>query len=111
MNLAKIRRAVNKIAPSVKVENYRGCVRLTGELDNWMDIYKCGKAAVCKGSLGVVNDIRLKGFHEEPKKPTLKDDALSGQNPMCLSSVAVLSVAPWQESFLASNSTFCLLKI
>lgn len=81
MNLAKIRRAVNKIAPSVKVENYRGCVRLTGELDNWMDIYKCGKAAVCKGSLGVVNDIRLKGFHEEPKKPTLKDDALSGQKP------------------------------
>lgn len=81
MNLAKIRRAVNKIAPSVKVENYRGCVRLTGELDNWTDIYKCGKAAVCKGSLGVVNDIRLKGFHEEPKKPTLKDDALSGQKP------------------------------
>lgn len=81
MNLAKIRRAVNKIAPSVKVENYRGCVRLTGELGNWTDIYKCGKAAVCKGSLGVVNDIRLKGFHEEPKKPTLKDDALSGQKP------------------------------
>ena len=57
MNVAKIRRAVNKIAPSVKVENYRGCVRLTGELDNWADIYRCGKAAVCKGALGVLNDI------------------------------------------------------
>lgn len=81
MNLAKIRRAVNKIAPSVKVENYRGCVRLTGELDNWADIYKCGKAAVSKGSLGVLNDVKLKGFCEQPKRPTLKDGALAGQKP------------------------------
>lgn len=81
MNLAKIRRAVNKIAPSVKVENYRGCVRLTGELDDWADIYRCGKAAVCKGSLGVLNDIKLKGFYEKEKKPTLRDGALDGQKP------------------------------
>ncbi len=81
MNLAKIRRAVNKIAPSVKVEEYRGCVRLTGELDNWADIYRCGKAAVCKKSLGVINDIKLKGFHEEPKRPALQDNAVDGQTP------------------------------
>ena len=81
MNLEKIRRAVNKIAPSVKVEEYRGCVRLTGELDNWTDIYRCGRAAVCKKSLGVLNDIKLKGFHEEPKRPTLQDDAVDGQTP------------------------------
>lgn len=81
MNLAKIRRAVNKIAPSVKVEEYRGCVRLTGELDNWADIYRCGRTAVCKKSLGVLNDIKLKGFHEEPKRPTLQDDAVDGQTP------------------------------
>lgn len=81
MNLAKIRRAVNKIAPSVKVEEYRGCVRLIGELDNWADIYRCGRAAVCKKSLGVLNDIKLKGFHEEPKRPTLQDDAVDGQTP------------------------------
>ncbi len=81
MNLAKIRRAVNKIAPSVKVEEYRGCVRLTGELDNWADVYRCGKAAVSKKSLGVLNDIRLKGFHEEPKYPSLTDNALDGETP------------------------------
>ena len=81
MNLAKIRRAVNKIAPSVKVEEYRGCVRLTGELDNWADVYRCGKAAVSKKSLGVLNDIRLKGFHEEPKRPSLTDNALDGETP------------------------------
>ena len=81
MNLAKIRRAISKISPSVKVEEYRGCVRLTGELDNWADIYRCGKAAVCKKSLGVLNDIKLKGFHEEPKRPALEDKAIDGQKP------------------------------
>lgn len=81
MNLAKIRRAVNKIAPSVNVEEYRGCVRLTGELDNWADIYRCGKAAVNKKSLGVLNDIKLKGFYEEPKRPIIEDSAVDGANP------------------------------
>ncbi len=81
MNIAKITERVHKIAPSVKVEEYRGCVRLTGELDNWADIYKCGKQAVDKHSLGVLNDIKLKGFHEEPKHPHFCDDAIDGQNP------------------------------
>ncbi len=81
MNLAKIRRAVNKIAPDVKVDDFRGCVRLTGELDNWADVYRCGKAAVCKDSLGVLNDITLKGFCETPRRPKLEDDALAGQKP------------------------------
>lgn len=67
MNLARIRKAVNKIAPSVTVEEWRGCVRLTGECDDWATIYKCGVAAVDKHSLGVLNDVKLKGFHEEPK--------------------------------------------
>ncbi len=81
MNLARIRKAVNKIAPSVTVEEWRGCVRLTGECDDWATIYKCGIAAVDKHSLGVLNDVKLKGFHEEPKKPTLKDNAIDGQRP------------------------------
>lgn len=81
MNIAKITERVHAIAPTVKVEEYRGCVRLTGELDKWADIYKCGKAAVDKRSLGVLNDIRLKGFHEEAKHPHFLDDALDGQRP------------------------------
>lgn len=81
MNLARIRKAVNKIAPSVTVEEWRGCVRLTGECDDWATIYKCGVAAVDKHSLGVLNDVKLKGFHEEPKKPMLKDNAIDGQRP------------------------------
>ena len=81
MNLKSIAKRVHKIAPSVKVEEYRGCVRLSGELESWDLIYRCGVAAVSKGSLGVLNDIKLKGFREEMKKPSLRDDALEGKKP------------------------------
>lgn len=81
MNLAKIRKKVGKILPDAKVECYRGCVRITGEADNWADVYRCGKAAVDKHSLGVLNDLKLKGFYEEPKRPLLKDNALGGERP------------------------------
>ncbi len=78
MNIAKIERRVHKIAPSVRVENYRGCVRLTGELDNWQDVYKCGRAAVDKKSLGVLNDITLKGFTQRVHRPNVEDNLLDG---------------------------------
>lgn len=81
MNIAKISKRVHKISPDVTVDLYRGCVRLRGELDKWSDIYKCGKAAVDKGSLGVINDIKLKGFFEEPKHPKFCDDELEGATP------------------------------
>lgn len=81
MRIGRIEKAVHRIAPSVKVEEYRGCVRLTGELDNWEDIYRCGAAAVSKRSLGVLNDIKLKGFCEEIRKPSFEDKALEGEKP------------------------------
>ena len=81
MNLKAIAKRVHKIAPSVNVEEHRGCVRLTGELDSWDAIYRCGVAAVSGKSLGVLNDIRLKGFVEEMKKPSLRDRALEGKRP------------------------------
>ncbi len=81
MNIAKIAKRVHKICKDVKVSEYRGCVRLQGELDKWADIYKCGKAAVDKSSLGVVNDITLKGFCEQIKKPCVKDTSLDNVCP------------------------------
>ncbi len=81
MNIAKIAKRVHKISPNIQVSEYRGCVRLQGELDKWADIYKCGKAAVDKSSLGVVNDITLKGFCEQIKKPCVKDTSLDGSRP------------------------------
>jgi len=81
MNLNSIEKRVHKIAPSVKVEDYKGCVRLTGELDKWADIYKCGRAAVDKKSLGVLNDIKLKGFSDTIKAPLTEDKAIDGLKP------------------------------
>lgn len=79
MNIKKIEKKVHEIAPSVKVEEYNGCVRLTGELDKWADVYKCGRAAVCKDSLGVLNDITLKGYTSQMKVPSVKDNSLDGK--------------------------------
>ena len=45
---AKIERAVHAIAPSVNVSNENNCVVLRGELDNWDDVVRCGRAAVSK---------------------------------------------------------------
>ncbi len=81
MNIAKITKRVHKFAPFVKVEEYRGSVRLTGELDNWADIYKCGKSAVDKTSLGVINDIKLKGFTQKEIRPTIEDNSLDNSSP------------------------------
>lgn len=81
MNLKAVAKRVHKILPSAKVEEYRGCVRLTGEADSWDVVYRCGVAAVDKGSLGVLNDIRLKGFCEKVKAPSLRDGAIDGATP------------------------------
>lgn len=81
MNINAIRKKVHKIAPTVNVEEYRGCVRLTGELDDWDSIYRCGVAAVSKRSLGVLNDIKLKGFSEKVKVPSVNDSAIDGAKP------------------------------
>lgn len=81
MNISKIEKRVHKIAPSVKVEEHRGCVRLTGELDNWQDIYNAGCAAVSKSSRGVLNDIKLKGFSEKISAPEFRDNELDGATP------------------------------
>lgn len=75
----KIKKAVAEISPDVKVEEVRGCIRLTGELDDWDKIVRCGKAAVDKKHyLGVLNDIKLKGFVPNCKLLDVYDDVLDG---------------------------------
>lgn len=81
MNIAKIAKRVHKIDSSIIVSEHRGCVRLEGELDNWADIYKCGKMAVDKSSLGVINNIKLKGFCEKIKTPLIQDLSLDNSRP------------------------------
>ncbi len=81
MNLKSIAKKVNAISPDITVSEYRGCVRLTGEVDSWDIVYRAGVAAVSKESLGVLNDVKLKGFSEKIKSPLIEDNALEGKRP------------------------------
>lgn len=78
---AKIERAVHAIAPSVNVSIENNCVVLRGELDNWDDVVKCGRAAVSKKYLGVINDITLRGYEQKERLPKINDKLYDGRKP------------------------------
>lgn len=80
--LTKIQKRIHsQISDQIKVYSKNNCVVLEGELDNWDDVVKAGRLAVNKKFLGVINDIKLKGFKEEIKKPTIEDKAYDGLKP------------------------------
>lgn len=85
-------RNMSKIAKlnSILTKRFGNCVSahseqcvtvLTGQLENWQDIVKAGfLAAHAKRSLGVVNDISLKGTElPETKLPKITDSTLEGK--------------------------------
>lgn len=78
---AKIERAVHAIAPSVNVSIENNCVVLRGELDNWDDVVRCGRAAVSKKYLGVINDITLRGYEQKVRLPKINDKLYDGRKP------------------------------
>lgn len=71
---------IKKEYPLLTVEEYCNCIRISGELDSWDEIVKVGKMAVTDHSLGVLNDVKLKGFEEKPHTPRLKDFHLDGKH-------------------------------
>lgn len=78
----KICKKVNEIAPNVKISEEKNCIVLSGELDNWEQIVACGKAAVDKKKyLGVINNIRLKGFSDNIVMPEILDKKYDGTTP------------------------------
>ena len=79
--LSKIRKAVGVIAPSVEVSVKNNCVVLSGELDKWDDVVACGRAAVSKKYLGVINEIKLKGYQQKIRLPKIEDKLYDGQKP------------------------------
>lgn len=81
MRFEKIKKAIVDLYPQVDVSLERGCITLRGELDNWDDIYKAGTLAVDRNSLGVINDIKLKGFKDKISAPKVKDTLLQGGRP------------------------------
>lgn len=79
MRFETLRQKVQKIAPNVSVEKKNGCVQLFGELEDYATIVRLGKLAhKVTPSLGVLNDIVLKGFIPTPHLPTIEDRKLEG---------------------------------
>ena len=103
----KVRRKLEKKGfDGIECTEVGKCIRLEGEMTEWTDIVKAGKAAAKFGYKGVLNDISLKGFTEPAiRAPKFTDGSLS---PMFLSSAAASSAALSQESSPATSSTFCL---
>ena len=68
---------IQEINPTFEVTEENGCIVLRGEDDKWDNIVRAGQLAVDKKYLGVINDIKLKGFTDTPKMPKVKDDKYS----------------------------------
>lgn len=80
--LEKIRNKLRlKYSDKVQAELYRGCLRLTGELDEWEDVVEAGMLAVSSSHGGVLNDITLKGFTPKKRIPSIEDNTLDGKAP------------------------------
>ena len=78
--LKKIRKKIEGISPYITVREERGCVVLEGEVDDWSAAVKAGHAAVDKKHfLGVINDVRLKGFEQKRSMPESSDSSLEGR--------------------------------
>lgn len=79
--IKKIEKTIHtKISPDIKVKlDQKGCLVLEGELEKWDDIVEAGSMAVSKKHLGVINNIKLKGFSEKPKMPDITDNLYDGK--------------------------------
>ena len=81
-DIKKICRKIEKLSPKISVSEERGCIVLRGQVDDWSIAVKAGQLAVNKKKyLGVINDIKVRGF--EPSKESLlpEDSSLEGQSP------------------------------
>ena len=81
---------MQKVRSKLEKKGYSGiectevgkCIRLEGEMTEWTDIVKAGKAAAKFGYKGVLNDISLKGFTEPAiRAPKFTDGSLEGAQP------------------------------
>ena len=80
MELTKLQKKLNKLDPSITASEEKGCIVLRGEVDDWATAVKAGRTAVDKKKyLGVINDIRLKGYEEKVILPEISDDSLDGR--------------------------------
>ena len=77
----KLKKTIKKINPSINVTEENGCIKLEGEVEDWITAVSIGQKAVDKEHYrGVINNIRLKGFIERPMYyPQINDDKYDGK--------------------------------
>ncbi|MDO5449031.1 MAG: NAD(P)/FAD-dependent oxidoreductase [Clostridia bacterium] len=72
---------IHEIDSSIEVTEEKGCIVLRGELDDWNKIVRAGKKAAGHEYYGVINDIKLKGFEQKVKLPSVCDELYDGARP------------------------------
>jgi glycerol-3-phosphate dehydrogenase len=78
----KICKKIAQLSPEISVFEERGCIVLRGEVESWQTAVSAGRlAAREKRYIGVINDIKLKGFVERPRLPQDNDSSLDGERP------------------------------
>jgi glycerol-3-phosphate dehydrogenase len=79
MNLKKLQRKLKVIDTNIEASFKDSCLLLTGEVDNYTKVFKAGKLATKVKSLGVLNDIKVKGNTPKIRLPEIQDEALEGK--------------------------------
>ena len=74
MKLEILKKKLFKIDPNIIATEKDGCILLTGEVDEYSKVVKAGQTAVDKKKyLGVLNDIKVKGFTQKVVLPNIND--------------------------------------
>lgn len=81
MKLEKLKRKLLEIDPNINATIKDGCILLTGTVDDYQKVVKAGHMAVDKKYLGVLNDIKVKGFSQKVVLPNIND--LKYDNKQC----------------------------
>ena len=74
MKLEKLKKKLKDIDINIEASEKDGCILLTGEVDDYQKAVKAGQLAVDKKKyLGVLNDIKVKGFTQKVVLPNIND--------------------------------------
>ena len=75
MKLEKLKKKLIQIDPNIEAFEKDNCIFLIGEVDDYQKVVKAGQSAVDKKRyLGVVNDIKVKGFKQKVVLPNINDN-------------------------------------
>ena len=73
MKIEKLKKELLKIDSNINAFEKDDCIFLDGEVDDYNKVVKAGQLAVDKKYLGVVNNIKVKGFTQKIVLPKIND--------------------------------------